>query len=139
MSDSFVVASDLGTGGCKTLIVDEGGEVVASTQAEYPTAYPHPGWCEQDPNDWLVAVWRKPGYIWEIPYGTLIPQDIKGLITAGRCISSANDAWEITRLIPAAALTGQVAGVAARLAIQHNTTPERKVTGRGRTDGVETF
>jgi hypothetical protein len=73
----------------------------------------------------LVADWRKPGYIWEIPYGTLIPQGIKGLITAGRCISSAGDAWEVTRVIPAAALTGQVAGIAARLAIQHNTTPDR--------------
>jgi hypothetical protein len=73
----------------------------------------------------LVADWRKPGYIWEIPCGTLIPQGIKGLITAGRCISSAGDAWEITRVIPAAALTGQVAGVAARLAIQRKTAPDR--------------
>jgi xylulokinase len=56
MSDSCVVASDLGTGGCKTLIVDAGGEVIASAQAEYPTAYPHPGWCEQNPEDWVDAV-----------------------------------------------------------------------------------
>jgi hypothetical protein len=73
----------------------------------------------------LVADWRKPGYIWEVPYGTLIPQGIKGLITAGRCISSTCDAWEVTRVIPAAALTGQVAGMAARLAIQQGTTPDR--------------
>lgn len=56
MSDRFVVASDLGTGGCKTLIADAKGRVVGSAQAEYPTAYPHPGWCEQNPQDWLDAV-----------------------------------------------------------------------------------
>jgi len=56
MSGTFVVASDLGTGGCKTLVVDERGMVVASAQAEYPTFYPRPGWCEQRPQDWLDAV-----------------------------------------------------------------------------------
>ncbi|NIV31062.1 MAG: xylulokinase, partial [Anaerolineae bacterium] len=56
MSDSFVVASDLGTGGCKTVVVDERGMVVASAQSEYATAYPRPGWCEQNPQDWLDAV-----------------------------------------------------------------------------------
>jgi len=56
VSDSFVVASDLGTGGCKTVVVDARGVVVASAQSEYPTAYPRPGWCEQNPQDWLDAV-----------------------------------------------------------------------------------
>jgi len=73
----------------------------------------------------LVADWRKAGYVWEIPYGTLIPTTITGLIVAGRCISSQGDAWEVTRVIPAAALTGQIAGIAAGLAVQHNTTPGR--------------
>lgn len=56
MGDSFIVASDLGTGGCKTLILDQRGMVVAFAQSEYPTAYPRPGWCEQNPQDWLEAV-----------------------------------------------------------------------------------
>jgi len=65
------------------------------------------------------------GNIWEIPYGALIPQDVAGLVAAGRCISSEGDAWEVTRVIPAAALTGQVAGIAARLAVLHDTTPDQ--------------
>jgi len=56
MREAYVVASDLGTGGCKTVVVDASGLVVASAQAEYPTAYLHPGWAEQDPRDWLDAV-----------------------------------------------------------------------------------
>lgn len=73
----------------------------------------------------LVADWRKAGFVWEIPYETLLPQNVTGLLVAGRCIASGDDAWEVTRVIPAAALTGQVAGLAAGLAIQHDTTPDR--------------
>jgi hypothetical protein len=72
----------------------------------------------------LVPDWRKPGPVWEIPYGALLPCGITGLLVAGRCISSQGDAWEVTRVIPAAALTGQVAGVAARLAVSGDTTPD---------------
>ena len=72
----------------------------------------------------LVAEWRRSGPVWEIPYGTLVPQRVKGLLAAGRCISSEGDAWHLTRVIPCAALTGQVAGMAAALALEHNTTPD---------------
>ena len=73
----------------------------------------------------LVADWRQPGYVWEIPLRTLIPHKIKGLLAAGRCISSSGDAWEVTRVIPAAALTGQACGAAAVLALERQTTPDR--------------
>lgn len=73
----------------------------------------------------LVADWRKAGYVWEIPYRTLVPKKIKGLLTAGRCISSIGDAWEITRVIPAAALTGEVAGIAAAISIEQGITPDK--------------
>jgi hypothetical protein len=72
----------------------------------------------------LTADWRKPGYVWEVPYGTLVPQKVKGLLTAGRCISSVGDAWEVTRVIPAAALTGEAAGTAAALSVELGTTPD---------------
>lgn len=52
----YVVASDLGTGSCKTVIVDRLGVVVGSAQSEYPSSYPQPGWVEQNPQDWLHAV-----------------------------------------------------------------------------------
>ena len=72
----------------------------------------------------LVADWRKPGYVWEIPYGTLVPRTIKGLLTAGRCISSLGDAWEVTRAIPAAAMTGEAAGTAAAMAVEQGISPD---------------
>lgn len=73
----------------------------------------------------LVADWRKAGYVWEVPYYTLVPETLKGLLTAGRCISSIGDAWEITRVIPTAALTGEAAGTAAAMAVDKGITPDK--------------
>jgi hypothetical protein len=71
----------------------------------------------------LVADWRKAGFVWEVPYGALVPEKRAGLLVAGRCIASSGDAWEVTRVIPPAALSGQVAGMAAALAISRGATP----------------
>ncbi|MFW6163089.1 MAG: FAD-dependent oxidoreductase [Planctomycetota bacterium] len=88
----------------------------------------------------LVADWRRAGEVWEIPYGALIPQRVRGLLVAGRCIAAEGEAWEVARVIPPAALTGQAAGLAATLAIEHDTTPERldaaDLQGRLRDAGI---
>jgi len=73
----------------------------------------------------LTGDWRKPGPVWEIPYGALLPRGVGGLLAAGRCIDAGGDAWQVTRVIPPAALTGQAAGVAAGLAVRSNTTPDQ--------------
>ncbi|MGN0871775.1 MAG: FAD-dependent oxidoreductase, partial [Victivallales bacterium] len=44
-----------------------------------------------------------------------------GILFAGRCIAAVGDAWEVMRVIPAAALTGQAAGLTASLAVCGNT------------------
>ena len=62
--------------------------------------------------------------IWELPYSALLCRDVKGLLAAGRCISAADYAWEITRIIPICAQSGQVAGEAAALAVENDTTPD---------------
>ncbi|MEM9717422.1 MAG: xylulokinase, partial [Pseudomonadota bacterium] len=46
---------DLGTSGLRGLLVDEGGNTLASAEADYPIQYPQPGWSEQDPQDWINA------------------------------------------------------------------------------------
>lgn len=65
-----------------------------------------------------VGDWRKAGPIYEIPYRTLIAPGLKNMLTAGRTIAAKDDAWEVTRVIPVAALTGQAAGTAAALALE---------------------
>ena len=59
--------------------------------------------------------WRRPAPVYEIPFRTLYTNNLKNVIAAGRCISASEDAWEVTRVIAPAVLTGQSAGTAATL------------------------
>ena len=72
----------------------------------------------------LAADWRNSGKVWEIPYRTLLPDNLKGIIAAGRTTSALGDAWEITRIIPVAAMTGEVAGIAATMSLNMNVQPD---------------
>lgn len=47
---------DIGTSGCKALLIDETGRVLKSASAEYPLSVPRPMWSEQDPEDWWQGV-----------------------------------------------------------------------------------
>ena len=66
--------------------------------------------------------WRRPGPVYEIPYRALYTAGLKNVLSAGRCISTAGEAWEIVRCIPQAALTGQAAGTALAMAIASGAT-----------------
>ena len=68
----------------------------------------------------MTGDWRKLGPIYYIPFRCLIGNKVENLITAGRCISVSNKAWDITRAIPACAVTGEAAGTAAALSIMNN-------------------
>ncbi len=47
---------DVGTGGTRAILVDEGGRTIGSGSGEHvPFASPRPGWAEQDPGDWWKA------------------------------------------------------------------------------------
>lgn len=61
----------------------------------------------------LISDWRKPGPVYEVPFGTLHGSRVKNLLTAGRCISVTDAMWDISRVIPCCAVTGEAAGVAA--------------------------
>jgi len=55
MRRTLTLGVDIGTGGCKIAFVDKEGALIGSGYREYPTYYPHPGWAEQDPNEWYAA------------------------------------------------------------------------------------
>ena len=63
----------------------------------------------------LVSDWRKRGPVYEVPFSTLYSSAVKNLITAGRCTSVTDGMWDIMRVIPCCAVTGQAAGTAAAL------------------------
>ena len=58
-----------------------------------------------------------------MPFGALFGRKIKNLLAAGRCISASDDMWDITRVIPACAVSGEAAGVAAAMSQNNLTLP----------------
>lgn len=46
------VGIDLGTSAVKLLLMDEKGQIRKVVSKEYPLYFPHPGWSEQNPQDW---------------------------------------------------------------------------------------
>lgn len=63
----------------------------------------------------MVSDWRKRGPVYEVPFRTLYSSKIKNLICAGRCTSVSQGMWDIMRVIPCCAVTGQAAGTAAAM------------------------
>ena len=63
----------------------------------------------------LISDWRKRGPVFEVPFRTLFSQKVKNLAVAGRCISVTERMWDVTRVIPSCAVTGQAAGTALAL------------------------
>ena len=63
----------------------------------------------------MVSDWKKRGPIYEVPFRTLYNSTIKNLICAGRCTSVNETMWDIMRVIPCCAVTGQAAGTAAAM------------------------
>lgn len=63
----------------------------------------------------LVSDWRRRGPVYEVPFSTLYSARVKNLIMAGRCTSVTDEVWDVMRVIPCCAVTGQAAGTAAAL------------------------
>ena len=70
-----------------------------------------------------AANWYHPDAGWEAPYESLIPKKLDGLLAAGRCMGAEGYAWEIFRVIPAAAMTGEAAGIAASICAERGLLP----------------
>ncbi len=69
-----------------------------------------------------IGDWQTSGPVFDLPYRMLPAARHKNLITAGRCIAVGEDLWDVTRVIPACAVTGQAAGTACALALKANKT-----------------
>ena len=50
------IGIDLGTSAVKLVLMESGGNIQKIVSKEYPLYFPHPGWSEQNPEDWWNAV-----------------------------------------------------------------------------------
>jgi hypothetical protein len=61
--------------------------------------------------------------IYEIPFGSLVPETMDGLLLSGRCISATHEALAAVRVMPPSFAMGEAAGVAASLCVQQGRQP----------------
>ena len=63
------------------------------------------------------------GMTYDIPYRTLLPQQVDNLLVAGRCFSATHDAHASCRSMAQTMTMGQAAGMAAAMAVQDDALP----------------
>lgn len=66
---------------------------------------------------------------YQIPYRSLVPREVEGLLVAGRCLSATHEALAAIRVMPPAFATGEAAGTAAAIAVRLGVTPRRVPIG----------
>lgn len=66
----------------------------------------------------MTGDWRRPGPVFALPWRIIAGTENDNIAAAGRCVSVTTAMWDITRVIPTAAVTGQAAGLGAALAAQ---------------------
>jgi hypothetical protein len=83
--------------------------------ASYPLDIHHPqgGGCTLE---WC-------GDCYDIPYRSLVPQKVKNLIVAGRCISTTHEAMSAIRVMAPCMAMGEAAGRAAKMAVRQGIQP----------------
>lgn len=53
---NYYIGVDLGTSSMKLILLDEEGQIRKTVSKTYPSAFPRPGWSEQNPEDWRGAL-----------------------------------------------------------------------------------
>ena len=84
----------------------------------------------------MVSDWKKRGPIYEVPFRTLYSASVKNLICAGRCTSVNETLWDVMRVIPCCAVTGEAAGTAAALTDDFTTLDVAKLQTVLKNNGV---
>lgn len=86
MTKQYLLGIDIGTSACKVALFAKDGKVEAAASEGYPVYYPHPGWAEQNPDEWWEAVCNA---IWTVLSSSGIsPEDIAGIGIDGQSWSA---------------------------------------------------
>jgi xylulokinase len=76
-----LIGIDVGTSGVKAIALSTDGEILATADESYPLSTPHPGFAEQDPEDWWRAAEACLERLPEGPVG--YSGQMHGLVTLG--------------------------------------------------------
>lgn len=87
----------------------------------------------------MISNWKRRGPVYEVPFRALYGSKVKNLITAGRNISVNDAMWDVTRVIPACAVTGEAAGLAAAMTDDFKELSVEKLQKKLTENGVKLF
>jgi xylulokinase len=120
-----LIGIDVGTSGVKGVAISPDGEVVASADESYPLSTPHPGWAEQDPEDWWRAAQACLARLPEGPIG--LSGQMHGLVVLGADDRVLRPAilWNDQRTAAECAEIEELIGLARLIALTGN----RALTG----------
>lgn len=82
----LLLGIDIGTSACKVAVFERSGQVVAQANRPYPLYYPHPGWVEQDPDEWWEAICLGIGDV--LKDGKILAEEIVGIGIDGQSWSA---------------------------------------------------
>ena len=85
--------------------------------ASYPIDIHRPG------DEGCTLIWC--GDCYDIPFRSLLPQKVKNLIVAGRCISTTHEAMGAIRVMATCMAMGEAAGRAAKQAVRAGISPDK--------------
>lgn len=94
--------------------------------ASYPIDIHRPG------DEGCTLIWC--GDCYDIPYRSLLPQKVKNLIVAGRCISTTHEAMGAIRVMATCMAMGEAAGRAAKQAVRAGLSPGQVDVGKLRAE-----
>jgi ribulose 1,5-bisphosphate synthetase/thiazole synthase len=83
--------------------------------ASYPIDIHRPG------DEGCTLIWC--GDCYDIPYRSLVPQKVKNLLVAGRCIGTTHEAMGAIRVMATCMAMGEAAGRAAKISVRSNRPP----------------
>ena len=84
----YLLGIDIGTSACKIAVFAKDGTVKATGTGDYQVYYPHPGWAEQNPEEWWEAVCDAIPRV--LIKGNISPEEIKGIGIDGQSWSVKN-------------------------------------------------
>ena len=82
----YLLGIDIGTSACKIAVFAKDGQVMAAGNGDYPVYYPHPGWAEQNPDEWWDAICRTIPQV--LKKGGIDPVEIRGVGIDGQSWSA---------------------------------------------------
>ena len=82
----YLLGIDIGTSACKIAVFAKDGTVKATGTGDYQVYYPHPGWAEQNPEEWWKAVCDAIPRV--LVKGNISPEEIKGIGIDGQSWSA---------------------------------------------------